>query len=403
MKLEIHESLLPFIQRLIKKDRLDPFIDQDRDIIDKLNKTYLDCYEFYPTIKIFEFISYIIISKYYKLKPLNFNVVRDNLELLLNNSSFTNRLIYSNPKSEFFSVIKDIVPYYQKFNINIKKNNKYETIMMYEIIVKFLEKETLGSLEGKELEEECKKRYSIFTNGASEYHARMKSKTFNKIKTYEAGNYVAKNFYSSTCRLLSEYFYNRMVEFYQKTGWIYSEVADDVSFYSFGDIGVLAYDYDSQISLSIDGNRWNNYKFWALLKMQENPNIKIDDKNIRRLINYNKDLIVAPRDFIEEALIKYLMNEYGVSNNTSLITNLLDKMGIPREYLGGNTLLTNDGKTYYVDPRKIEYLKTRGMEVPPIKILKGKSDEERDLYFKKIIATYKGSTNKEKSYVIKNL
>ena len=111
-KLTIHESLIPYIRKLTNKNELNIADFNDKNIIDKVNAAYKDAIKLYPTIKMFKFITYNIIKPFYGLKPLTKETIFEMLDKLFEDKKFINKISSSNPESEFFSVIKDIILYY---------------------------------------------------------------------------------------------------------------------------------------------------------------------------------------------------------------------------------------------------------------------------------------------------
>lgn len=389
-KLTIHESLIPYIRKLTNKNELNIADFNDKNIIDKVNAAYKDAIKLYPTIKMFKFITYNIIKPFYGLKPLTKETIFEMLDKLFEDKKFINRISSSNPESEFFSVIKDIMPYYLEFQKYINNNDGYNAVILYEQIVKYLNNETLDNKKEDELQAECLKRYNFPFNDVDTYRLRMLSKTYKKQSNYDIEKLYDKGFYSYTCYLLSVYFHEKMLNFYKKSGYIYTRFNDEYAFFKFKNIGILTYVHDDSVRLSINGFDSSRYEFWALLFKNSYAKINVD-LEMMWSINFKGDLLVAPRDFMEEAVIKYLMGKTGETSFTDNFMTILNKVGIPNIYCTLNELSSNDNKVFFVNPRKFDRLNMNNIEkFPTLKRLLEKDEEEKDQYIKKIIATYNG-------------
>ncbi len=388
VKLKIHESLLPYIEELTGKEKLDVFDFNDRAIIEKVNAAYEDTYTYLPKINVFLFITYRIISKFYDLKPISDKKCHEYVEMVLNDYNVRRKLYEINPKSEFFSVMKDIIPYYMKFMESLKSNNGYMVISSYEEIVSFLETETLKDKTYEELEAECKKRYNYPNNNVTTYDFRMRNKNYSK-KPYEVGMYRSKGFYSETCELLSHYFYDKMLEYYKKTGYYYSPINNDLSFYSIAGKGIIGYKYDDNIAMSIDNYRWDRFEFWAILNMENKPKVKIDISKIKRLVKNSDNYIIAPNDLVEEALIHNLLKTRK-KVKPDFIQKLKD-MGVPEEYYRLNALTTYDNRVFFFYPDDFKKLRIKDLsKLPTLNLILSKNEENREKYLNKLTATYKG-------------
>ncbi len=394
-KLEIHESLIPLIQKYTGKKELNPSLIEDNNLIRKVNAAYRDCYKYLPLISMFNFISYNIIREFYSIPPVDSKTRDKYLKMVLDDKDVRNKIINSNPESEFFSVIKDIIPYYNELQEYINSNNNYMTIMQYKEIVDFLDSEALKNYKDDKLEEECHKRFNYPNNTKDAYNFRMKNKKY-QTKQFEVGNIVTKGFYSSTCLLLSNYFHELMINFYKKTGYYYSPINEDLDYYVIGNMPIVGYKHDDNITMSINNYKWNRYEFWALLNMNELPNIKIDSSDIRRILKDDNNILIAPNDFIEEALIKHIMSETGERTFTNNILKILQKIGIPEDFYRSDVLTSYKNNTYYINPKKYEYLKIKEiMKIPTLELILVKNEDNRDKYIKKLISTYKGQHKEE--------
>ena len=396
-ELQIHESLIPFVEKLLHNRKLNPVDFTHKTVIRDINATYQDCHDFLPTINTFKFIVCNIVNSYI-LNVFNYSLTpkqRDKyLNDILNNLDFRKKIFKGKPKSEFFSVIKDILPYYIELTNYMNSKNHYMVIMTYKKIVEFLNSECLSHYQGKDLVEECEKRFEIPYNTVEQYNHLQKSKYYNDEDPYEIGDETFKENYSITCKLLTHYFHDLMISYYKKTGYLYSPINDDLSFYSFGKINIVGYNYSDNLDYSIDNYDWSKYEFWAKLNMGE-PYIKVDTKRIRKKYNIPNALIV-PNDLVEEAFIKYLMKELNEKEYSDDFIKLINKIGIPKEYLRSDYLSTYDNKVYFVNPQRYEDLRIKKpMKVPTLSLILGKSEDKRDNYISKLIATYKGQHKEE--------
>ncbi len=387
--LSIHEKLIPYIQELTKKEKLDSSKYEDKNIIDKLNSAYYDCHLYYPTVNMFRFIAYNIIKREYSLNEIDDNTLNKYLTLVLEDKKLRNLIYHINPTSEFFSTIKDIIPFYLELQKYFKENNRYMVIVTYKKLIDFLDSECLSNYQGHELIEECTKRLDFPNNNYNAYYRYMNEKKYNN-KPYEVGMQRNRGFVTSTSKLLARYFHNLMLDFYKKSGFYYSPINDDLAFYSFGTISIVSYKYDDNISMSINNYKWNRYEFWALLNMK-GFSLKIDDSKIKDLLLLDsKQLLVVPNGYVEEAFITYLMKELGLKKCTLEFTNILKKIGIPLDYCISHNLETTNGYTYYINPLRYDDLRIKNKEnLPIISLIQSKEDDsKRKRYIKKLITTY---------------
>ena len=396
-ELQIHESLIPFVDKLLHNRKLNPVDFTDRTIIRDINNSYIDCHNYLPTINTFKFIVYNIINSYtYNVFNKSINPKQRNkiLSDILNNEDFRKKIMRAKPTSEFFSVIKDILPYYIELNNYIKNKQYYLVIVTYKKIIELLNSECLLNYEGKMLEIECQKRFEIPYNTLEQYKHLQKEKYYNDECPYEIGNETFKENYSITCKILTHYFHDLMMDFYKQTGYLYSPINDDLSFYSFGGINIVGYKYSDNLSYSIGNYNWTRYEFWAKLNMG-NPYIKVDTKKIRKKFNI-PNVIIVPDDLVEEAFIKHMMRELNEKKFTEEFIKLLNKIGLPEGYLRSDYLSTSDGMVYYVHPKKYEDLKVKDLfKIPTLELILAKNDITRDKYIKKLIATYNGEHKKD--------
>ena len=382
-ELKIHESLIPYIVGLTSERITRPTGFEDINIVRKINAAYEDCHEFFPRIKLFKFIAYNIISDYYPLKKLEPEEdINKYLREILEDKECRLKLMSGHPKSEFFSVLKDITPYYIEFANAIKENKGYDAVTAYEALDDLLDMETLSLYSGKHLEEECEKRYSFPLNDIRTYSYRMKTKTYPKRKGFDIEKINNRGYYSRTCSMYSRVFHDMMLEFYHQKGFIYTPINEDLSYFQFGSIAVVEYKYADDLKFTIRGYPWSKYEFWALLG---------SDPKLIEKINFDGPILVAPKGLKEEALITYYMKELGESVITPEFLSVMKKIGIPEEFAMVNELSTYDYRTFYTDPRRYEDIRLRNpMAYPTLQNIISKDEEEREKYLKKIFATYKG-------------
>ena len=390
-KLTIHESLIPYVVGLTGKKELNPTNFDDINIIRKVNATYLDCLKFYPRIKLFKFITYQIVSDFYNLKPLDPENEKEYLKEILDNRELRLKLMSGNPQSEFFSSLKDIIPLYIEFNNSIKQNKGYDVIVTYEEIDSFLDAEMLSKYSGAELEKECQKRYNIPFNDIRTYNYRIKTKKYPKRKGFNIEEYNTRGFYSKTCFLLSKLFHNMMLDYYHKKGYIFNHINNDLKYYQFVSVGIVEYKYADDLIFKLRGYSWNQYEFWALLNSDPKNVPTVIANSIREQIPYKGPLLVVPEGYKEVALITYYMKELGEKTVTDEMKKIIKSLGIPIEYAMINDLTTYDYRNFFIDPRQVEKLSLRHPECfPTLQNILSRDEEERDKYYKKIYATYKG-------------
>lgn len=399
-KLNIPEELKKYIRKLTAKDELNPYDFNDQNIIEKINAAYQDCLKFYPRIKTFKLIAYNIIESSYHLPALEEDKTLEYIGKLLNDSELQNKLLNGNPESEFFSVLKDMLPYSIKLEALLNEHKPYEIMMLYKKITEVLNLETLGDYpDDEKLEEECKKRYDFPNNTAREYKFNMKMKAKVPYKRFDLSIVPGHGCYSVTCYLLTKYFHKKIYEYYKQYGFIYYPINDELSFYQFKSTIIIGYKFMDNVTLTVSdlGNVYNpeSYQFWAIINGSLQAKYKVDDSNILSLVNMPGTILIAPDNHIAEALIKYLEIDSGYSKNSDQIRNLLIKLGIPLSFIDSNALsTTNNNMTYFYDPRNIDLIEVKDKsKFTVLSKLKSKNKQEREKYIKKLLAKYSGEKN----------
>lgn len=389
IKLEIHESLIEYIRELTQKPQLDYMDLGNQEIAKQVNSLYEDCKYLTSSLNFFKFAVYNIVGQYYPLAKVDIEVTKRIMGKLLENKEFRKKLFSYQPKSEFFSVVKDLLEPYLRLKNFIESRKRYDAIITYRDILDLLDTETMGKRKGKALEEECQKRYVYPYDTVKQYNRRMKEKKYKKIDKLDVRKSHHKPYLSATCKIFYDYFHDMMIDFYNKTGYIYAPFNEDIDFYQFGKIGIISYKYDSDLSMSIKGFDPKHFEFWALLF--SGNKISINTFQLKKIIDFDGELLFAPKGYVEEAFIKYLMNSLGEREYSREFISLLESIGIDADYCYSHGLTTYDGKIYFKDPKNTDNYTVRDIDqYPTLKALKEKDDEEREKYIKKIIATYKG-------------
>lgn len=391
-KLSIPQELKDYINSIINKD-IEHSELEIVEVIKRINITYKDCLKYIPKRKVFKYIIYTILEDFYDIYKMPKNLSNEIIEYIINYPDLIRKLSNSEPESEFFSVLKDMLPYYLEFNKNISENNKYETILTYKRIVDTLNEETLGNRTKPELIKECLKRYFFPKNISSTIEFYIDKKQLEEYNEFSIEKNMHPTIHSKTCLLLSNYFHNKMLDYYKKTGFIYVPYNADFNLYVFGNIAVLGYKYDDSFTLSIDNYSSNTIEFWGLLFQGYDHKIKVNDEEIRNKIKFKGKLITAPDDLIEEAYVKYIMHELGEVDYTDHLVNTLNNLHLPYNRDKTDELSTNNYLSYFISPRKFYKWKIKFIEDNPVlqKLLKKYNTDNLDIdnYTKYLAFKYK--------------
>lgn len=395
-ELQIHKSLVEFILKLTKKRELNPtIIDGDGNLIRRINTIYRDCLKYYSSINLFKKLTYLIVSDYYNLDQLTHDD-KENLysflQKVIDDKDMRLKLMSGNPESEFFSVLKTIMPLYIEFSAAIKEKRHYDITTTYERIYNLLDSEALSPYTGKELEEECRKRFDLPLNDVETYKLRMQMKKYPLLKELDIEDPINRGFYSLTCQLLFNLFHRIMIKQYHKYGNYFTQISQDLKLFQFGSVRIIEYRYADSIDISLNGYSWNKFEFWALLGNNKSATPKVDSQKIREYIGHNGHngvVLVVPEGCKEEALISYWLHD--LTEKVITPKELCKKLGIPEEYLMCHDLKTYDYRTFFIDPRDIDRIRIRDLEnYPTLKKLISLEEDMRPQYYKKLYATYKG-------------
>ena len=392
--LEMPEELKTYVMGIIEKAKVTPNSNMDRinhNLIRRINIAYEDCQEFYPKTKVFQLMCSLIIGDYLSVPPIRPDQVNSYLKELLDNEELKNKLKAGNPKSDFFAVMKEVLPYYEKFNKAIKENKSFEVLNAYKELYTFLDYETLLYKPQDKVHELCEKLFDIPINDNKFYFYLMKRKKYDNKRPFNPEEFINRGYYSSSCRTFASTFYAMMLSYYKKTGCIYTPINDKLGFYKFAPVSVVEYQYSDDISLSTRGFKWNKYEFWALLANVPDCKIYADVGSIKKRVDLPGNVIYAPEGFIDESLVLYLMNQLGETEITIDLLDLLSKMGISNEVLTSNKISTTNNEAFYVNPLEVDFLRFRHPDnYKTCEILAAKDKEKRKAYLKKIFSTFKG-------------
>lgn len=383
-------------------DHIDIF--QEKEIIEKAQNVYKDAKRLKIKEETMEKLIYMAVyslmggySLVIDIKPLSANELTTLLNYFCFNKHVREKIKMGLWASDFFSVIKSLIPSIEDLEKAIKYNQSFRVLEIYSRIIKILNADGLNpNMSKSSLEAELKKIYPIKANIFS-YNSNLKNpKVFGHSKD-DLTCYVRQNTYGVISSILLRYFYNKMKEYFNDTGYFFRIVDDNFSLYVLNQKVFLTYKYDDSIDLRVRNSHssfgMKDYEFWAMaLNMSEYRQREelYTECDFSRIINVN-DIIVCPEDFLEETFIYYVMNEIG-GDLTSV-----------------HTFLTELGIDYTIDYKKVLRLKNGvfikrlgnidGLSVknirdyPTLEKLVNKHDNERSEYIKRISAKLKADIN----------
>ena len=399
--LNIPKEYIDFINDVIPRNydlNLYGIGNPDGDIVEKLSKLYRDCEKFGIFSSFVKSLIYLELKYWYRnLKEVNLPDLNDLIDVILKNDEVKKKILSENAESEFFRVLKDLIPLSLKLDDNINKNKKYAVLKNYHDILDFLSKEGLANYSDKDLEQECLKRYPA-SYGAKAYLVRMKNKKYKEDKSFDITSYPVKWNFSIPCSLFSRYFYQKMLKFYEDTNYMYRPVNDYLDFYQFDKLGFLTYHFDDLISISLSdlgvSYPWTRYEFWALLYIEYGSlKYNVDVSSIKNNLNFTGTILVTPTSAMDEAFLKYFMHEGNYKIDDVYLEYFLEKIGL--DISMDETLLTDDYEVFYHNPKLVDNLVIKDCSnFKTLEALKSKTEEERLKYIKSLISAYKRNAKK---------
>jgi hypothetical protein len=357
---------------------------------DKVIRAYHDALNFEARENLTKFLIYQAVRDGYKLSPFPLEEALLYLNEILTDDKLMKKIVESNPHSEFYSVLKDIIPFKQKLDELVEDNKNYLVLKMYEQIYDFLNAEALSLYEGKDLENECLKRYPLTYDTPLHYQNRMKKREYVRDDGDILRMPKMKNF-SRTCKLLTHYFYEKALDFYNKTGYLYRPISEDIAFFKLGKIGAITYKYDDTFKIMVkDLDTSLEYSadcldFWAISydeTIDKEYTISFDNP-----VNYYGPLIVCPYEYLDEAFIKELAKRSGADINDDAIIEKLTNLGFDPEIK--DNLICDIFGSYLKNPHNISLYKFKDVnEYPTLSKLLAKNDEDRCKYINRVLTNY---------------
>ncbi len=352
------------------------------------------------------FLFYRVVYNYYDLPKISYEEAYNAIKEAICTEEFAKRIKSYNPQSDFFIVFKRLYDDIDELEILLYEDKKYLALKKYrDILIRISEEAIDHTMSDKELAEELNKRLPIPYNNLKNYRRRMANKTFNAFKypKEHPSSVVKVPGYSLGCHLLQNYLINLMQKYYQKTGYYYHPIDGNLEYFVLSRISVITYRYDDTFTPYFQvGNKeltFKDYGFWAICL---SPDFK--PEKIKQTINpafkdnHYGDLIIAPYEYMEEALIKYANgNNYDGMTDSLFARELLTSIGMPDDTPITDKLKTN-GKMFYKDFSKVDEIEVKDLSVYPTleRLQSEKTPEERNKYIRGLLAKYKGDQTRAK-------
>jgi len=386
-KVVIPKKYGDYINKIYLNNQL---IDNDKNnyiVGEKIAEAYLDAERFDASEELIKFLFYQAVRfGYSNVKEYDKRYSFKFIDEILSNDDLKQKILTSDCNSEFYSVIKDIIPYAEQLFKLMREGKSYLVLKKYQELLQILNEETLCFHNGKDFEIECQKRYPMTYANPTYNQRRIKNKHLNLENVFDIKSFPKKSNASFTCSILLRYFHEIMLNYYENSGYMYRPVTDTIGFYQLGNIGVLTYTYDNEIGLSVANPRkkykMDNIKFWEVVYSNSSPKYIIDS-NLKDLVNFNGPIIIAPADHIDEAFISYITHVYGLDIEDNNLQSRLTSIGFPVSTSDTDKLLTSDYQTFYKNPKEVEILKVSDItKYSILNKLKNLKPYEREKYIK---------------------
>lgn len=398
--LNIPHKYIEFIKKVYIENRVNEDNHKNFFVGEKIAEHYIDAKKFNASEELIYFLIYESIRFAYNIKPIEPKYTFNYFEEIFNNKNVCDLIRNSECKSEFYTIIKDILPYYEELEDLIRNNKKYMALKKYKEILSILNMETLNLYPKDMWEKECQKRYRFTYNKKVYYEANLKHKHYKQEDKFDFKTLPFMNNNSLTCSLLIHYFHQKMVNFYKKSNYIYKPVNDDYGFYKLNNINIITYNFDDLINVNVNHLKRNyNMKkpeFWGIIFSKGIKFNYFIPKKFKRLASRYKPCIIVPDDYIDEALVHFLSSETGYDINNMFLQKELIKIGFPLEgFEEKEGLLNAENTVYFKNPQMVDKLKVK--DINNFKTLKKillKPISKRNAYYKKLASYYKGKIKK---------
>ena len=133
-----------YINDIYKQNNLINDSFKDYEVSKKIAEHYIDAEKFNASDELVYFLLYQSVRFAYNIKPINPKYIFKYIDEILSNEELKNEILQTDCKSEFYTIIKDIIPYYNEFNKLINEKKNYQVLKKYREILNILNLETLN-------------------------------------------------------------------------------------------------------------------------------------------------------------------------------------------------------------------------------------------------------------------
>ena len=409
IRIDIPRVYMDYINDIYKGNYIYADSVRDCDVRDKILCLYKDIQEYNPSDNIIRLMIYRIIEQFcYPLndkdtrnKYVNVNKLIADIDALFADEKLREKILNGEykPQSKFYSILKDIMPYVNDIDLLMNEKKWYLVLKKYQELFALLNDETLSKYTGEDLEMEYKKRYNYVYNRVRDYKLRMKRKKY-KSTGIEITDFPKYGNYSRVCTLFLKYFQTKLLQLDEKTGYFYRPINENVDFFKFGDIGLIAYHYDDLVDILIryPGIRFSmkSWEFWALVSDEsKEKHIIIDDSDLKSKINFTKNLITTPLGIMDVAFAHYVALNNGISGTGEidiLTWQALQAIGFPIDDTPVDLdAFVYNNLSYCRNPKYVDCYNMRNIaDFPKLAQLRKLDPDSRRKHFKKLQASFKG-------------
>lgn len=374
---------------------------RDKKVIEKTYAVYKDALKLGLNPTLIQYLVYIEVNSVYRgIEKLNDQTIQNIIKQTFFNEQIRQKCKNIDFESDFFSILKYSIPVIEKLELEMKNRRSFQVLKCYQSVLDFLNNEGIPqNLNKSQKIEELQKRYPVTNSSIENYIYRMKNPIYKNEDSTNILSFTYLHNQSLICAYLIKYFYNMLIDYYKQTGYFYRPVQKNFDLFVMGKTVFLTYSNDEELGLYVNdlGKKydWTTYEFWGAVF-----NKRINLKDILKFRDFKKifdheNLIITPKDCLEEAIIKYLNPEW--SDNEEYLDYLFKKLGVKKNQ--DDILDTIDNRIYFKKLIHFELLSLDAKKSKTLeKLIASKTPES---YIAKIVALYNGKRAKAKEQLQK--
>lgn len=391
---------------ILRFDNIDLLLE--RQLIEKVQNIYRDAKKLELDEKEIKTLIHITVSTLISKFIPNLVTAPNKKEImtLLNklcfNKELRKKIQLQTWESDFFSILKNTAPIIEDLEQAIRDNQSFKVLLIYSNLIEILNRDGLNpAMSNASLKKELEKIYP-FTSDINRYKCYINFPRIYGHKSDELTCFVRTETYGMFSSLLIKYFYIKMIEYYNETGYFYRKIDDNFSLYILNQKIFLTYKYDDSIDLQISYLRNNygmkTYEFWALTADMSEYRLSLDvfsTINTRKLIEYI-DVIVCPEENIEASFIRYVIEELG--EDLTDVHTLLTELGVDYSIKYQDLIRLKNG-IFIKNINEYSRLNIKSpKEYPTLEKLLQKDDTEKKQYIKRLKNRIKSVSTPQKSF-----